>query len=337
MAVLPLASDRETGLAGAAAVFERLRARLRAALIGRDALIDRVLIALLADGHVLLEDRPGSGKTTLAKALGAALSGDGAVLPPFRRVQFTPDLLPSDVTGASVFDAATGSLRFQRGPVFAHVLLADELNRTSPKVQSALLEAMAEKQVTCDGVSHPLDALFCVIATQNPLDRIGTYPLPLPQLDRFLFRIRMLDLAREAELEVLASRAERSAGARDLPAPLARAELLGARAAIATGVRVAREIHECLVDGSRALRADERVLAGNSTRSLVLLIPALQVHALLAGRDFVSSEDVEALLPDALAHRLALAPGVESAEALIRDALEAPLERLARSTLRRVR
>jgi MoxR-like ATPase len=336
-AVPRLAADPQTRLAEAQAVFERLGAHLRAALVGRDALIERVAIALLADGHVLLEDRPGSGKTTLAKALGSALAAEDAPLPVFRRIQFTPDLLPSDVTGSLIFQPETASFRFQRGPVFAHVLLADELNRTSPKVQSALLEAMAEKQVTCDGVTHPLDALFCVIATQNPLDRVGTYPLPPSQLDRFLFRIPMSDLARDAELEVLASHAQSCPPRETRPPALSRAAVLDARAAIRSGVRVAREIHECLVDTSRALRADERIEAGNSTRSLVLLVPALQAHAVSRGRDFVSSEDVEALLPDALAHRILLAPGVSDARALIGDALTAPLERLARATLRRVR
>jgi MoxR-like ATPase len=317
-------------------VLERLRERLRAELIGRDELIELVLIALLADGHVLLEDRPGSGKTTLARALGAALAQEGTGLPTFRRIQFTPDLLPSDVTGASVFESATGRFRFERGPVFAHVLLADELNRTPPKVQAALLEAMAEKQVTCDGVTFALDALFCVIATQNALDSIGTYPLPLPQLDRFLFRIRMRELERQAELEVLASRAARPEPA-NLPPPVSRTELLGARAAIAGGVRLAAEIRECLVDASRALRADERVELGNSTRSLVQLLPALQTHALARGRDFVSSEDVEALWPHALGHRIVLAPGAGDERDVIAAALEAPLERLARSSLRRTR
>ena len=190
----------------ATAVASRLRQRLRAVICGRDETIDLVLVALLADGHVLLEDYPGSGKTTLAKTLGGSIAEAGAEdgLPVFRRIQFTPDLLPSDVTGVVVFDPERNLFEFRRGPVFAHVVLADEINRTSPKVQAALLEAMGEKQVTVDDRTHPLDELFFVIATQNPLDLAGTYPLPIAQLDRFLFKVRMGHISRDAELEVIA-------------------------------------------------------------------------------------------------------------------------------------
>jgi MoxR-like ATPase len=335
----PLEQATPEPLEAAALVLERLRARLRAQVIGRDDVIDLVLIALLADGHVLLEDFPGSGKTTLAKALGESIADQRGAEPiaPFRRIQFTPDLLPSDVTGVSVFDAHSSRFHFRRGPIFAHVVLADEINRTSPKVQAALLEAMGEKQVTVDNQTHPLDELFCVIATQNPLDVAGTYPLPAPQLDRFLFKIRMEPIDRAAELEVLDTYRERRDASREAAPRVDRADVLAARRAIDAGVRIAPEIKECLVDISGALRADERVARRNSTRSLVLLLPALQARALLCGRDFASGEDVEALLAPVLGHRVELAPGIDDLREVLDDAAREPLERLARSTLRRVR
>jgi MoxR-like ATPase len=315
---------------------ERLRARLQAQVKGRDDVIDLVLVALLADGHVLLEDFPGSGKTTLAKTLGSSIvhgSDDG--IADFRRIQFTPDLLPSDVTGVSVFDAATSQFHFRRGPIFATVVLADEINRTSPKVQSAMLEAMAEKQVTVDNRTYPLDDLFFVIATQNPLDVAGTYPLPLPQLDRFLFKIRMQHIERSAELEVLDTYRERRDIERtDLPR-VSRDEVLEARCAIDQQVAIGSEVKVCLVDLARALRADERVLQGNSTRSLERLLPALQAYAAMRGRDYVTSDDIEALAPRVLQHRVELAPGVSDFDEILRESLVAPLETLARSTLRK--
>lgn len=326
-----------TDIDGAFGVVQRLRDRLRLAVRGRDNEIELIIIALLADGHVLLEDYPGSGKTTLAKALGDCIIDDqphdGIVT--IRRIQFTPDLLPSDVTGTTIFDPNTNRFFFRPGPIFAHVVLADEINRTSPKVQSALLEAMAEKQTTVDNRTRLLDELFFVIATQNPLDLAGTFPLPSAQLDRFLFKIIMKHIDRESELDVLASIKTRRDGAgRDLPR-VTRTEIIDARGVVEDQVFVANEIREALVDMANATRAHEQVLQGVSTRALVLMIPALQARALTQQRSYVSAEDVEVLSHLVFGHRLELAPGGESVESVIQACSADAIERLARLTLQR--
>ncbi|MFT4749078.1 MAG: MoxR-like ATPase [Pseudohongiellaceae bacterium] len=324
----------------AAQTLERLSSAVKAQVLGRDDVIEMAIIALIADGHVLLEDFPGSGKTTLAKALGEAIvvgasaiqsSEDNDLIAPFRRIQFTPDLLPSDVTGAPVFDSNSNAFHFRRGPLFAHVVLADEINRTSPKVQSAMLEAMGEKQVTVDNVTYKLDDLFFVIATQNPLDLVGTYPLPTPQLDRFLFKLTMNHIDRDAELEVLNTLKQRKQGGNKIT--VSRDQVLEARKIIEDSVFVSDAVKTALVDTSRNLRNDERVLQGNSTRSIVLMLPALQVCAAMRGRSFVSAEDIELLLPKVLGHRIELAPGVSDMGKVLRDNLQEPMEHLARGTL----
>jgi MoxR-like ATPase len=317
-------------------VLQRLRERLRAAIRGRDAVIDLVLVALVADGHVLLEDYPGSGKTTLAKALGESIRDDAPAsqFASFRRIQFTPDLLPSDITGTSVFEVETGQFVFRQGPLFAHVVLADEINRTSPKVQAAMLEAMAEKQVTADNQTYPLDDLFFVIATQNPLDIAGTYPLPTPQLDRFLFKIAMRHIPREAELEVLEQYPTPSlAHAASLPG-VGRAEVLQVRQAVRQKVAIAPAVKEALVDLAGALRSDPRVLQGTSTRSLVLALPAMQARAVLQGRDYVSPEDLSELAPVLFEHRVECAPGIDDVAEVVREHTAPQVERLARASLR---
>ncbi|MDA0688388.1 MAG: AAA family ATPase [Proteobacteria bacterium] len=324
-------------LARAIDLLNKLKTVVCRQVLGRDDVIELAIIALMADGHVLLEDFPGSGKTTLAKALGEAIVSNDSEdsnpdILPFRRIQFTPDLLPSDVTGVPVFDSASNAFHFRHGPLFAHVVLADEINRTSPKVQAAMLEAMGEKQVTVDNVTYPLDELFFVIATQNPLDLVGTYPLPTPQLDRFLFKISMEHIDRQSELDVLDTYKQRRDRSLEL-GTVSRDEILQARAIIDREVTISPLIKETLVDISRSLREDDRVLQGNSTRSMVLMLPALQVAAALGGRDFVSAEDIELLLPRVLGHRIELAPGVTDMERVLADNMRDAMERLARSTL----
>lgn len=304
------------------------------AVRGREDVIELVLIAMLADGHVLLEDHPGSGKTTLAKALGSAIKADRSNSPisAFRRIQFTPDLLPSDVTGTTVFDAKTNEFRFHPGPIFGNILLGDEINRTSPKVQAALLEAMAEKQVTVDNQTYPLNQLFFVLATQNPLDLNGTYPLPVAQLDRFLFKVKMNHLSRESELLILSERGSRRKASQI--AQFSPTAIVAARNVIRDQVHIAPAVHECLVDISHAMRADQRVAQGVSTRCLVLAVDALKSRAALHGRDFVSPRDVKSLAIPLFSHRLQLKSGGLDADQVVNDCSLPVIEAAIRKSLK---
>ncbi|MFC3551229.1 AAA family ATPase [Lysobacter cavernae] len=281
---------------GLRATLDRAQAQVNALVLGKPHEVRLAFVALLSDGHLLIEDLPGLGKTTLAHALAATLGLE------FQRVQFTSDLLPADVVGVSVFDPQSRNFQFHPGPVFTQVLLADEINRAPPRTQSALLEAMAEHQVTVDGTSHPLPDPFFVIATQNPVDLAGTYPLPDSQLDRFLLRLALGYPGEAAERDLLAGADRRDLIAQTLPL-LGSEDVLAARRAV-TAVHAS----EALIGYVQALLARSRrhpgVRVGLSPRAGLALLRAARAYALLLGRNHVLPEDVQALFPAVAAHRL---------------------------------
>jgi MoxR-like ATPase len=276
-------------------------AELGRIIVGKGDVLRLILAGILANGHILIEDFPGLAKTLIARLIGQALDLQ------FKRIQFTPDLLPSDITGSSIYDPREAHFEFRRGPVFANLLLADEINRATPKTQSALLEVMQENQVTIEGTSYPLEPPFLVIATQNPIDLEGTYALPEAQLDRFLMRIAVGYPSREEEQEILRRRRARRSEAVEIAAIISRSDLLGLQQAIEE-VYVAEAVESYAVDLVRATRADGRVALGASPRGSLALMKLARAEAAMNGRDFVTPDDVKAMATPALAHRLILRP-----------------------------
>ncbi|WP_181443510.1 MoxR family ATPase [Porphyrobacter sp. YT40] len=303
---------------------DAIRAEIAKAIVGQEDMVDMLLTALLAEGHVLLEGPPGTAKTLLANAFATSLGLD------FGRIQFTPDLLPGDILGSNLFNFQTSQFTLTRGPIFCDLLLADEINRTPPKTQAALLEAMQERRVTLDGETYSLPASFMVVATQNPIENQGVYPLPEAQLDRFLFKLLVPYPAEEEEARIVATYGQRSGPQR--PADLgvvAVTDAAGITAASAAlgQVTVADDITRYVVRLIRATREHAELTVGASPRAAVLLAGAARARAALEGRSYVIPDDVKALAVPVLRHRLTLSPAAEiegrNMEALVADLVEA--------------
>jgi MoxR-like ATPase len=302
----PWPDRADPGAGGSLTALAAVRAEIARAVVGQDQVVTGLLIALVARGHVLLEGVPGVAKTLLARSLAASLNLSA------KRVQFTPDLMPGDVTGSLVYDARSAEFSFREGPVFTNILLADEINRTPPKTQAALLEAMEERQVSIEGTPRPLPDPFLVAATQNPVEYEGTYPLPEAQLDRFMLKLIVSVPERDAEIDLL-NRHAAGFDPRDLSAirPVAGLSDLAAARRAAALVRVSPEVTAYIVDLCRATRQSPSLRLGASPRGATALLATSRAWAWLSGRDYVIPDDVKALARPTLRHRIQLRPEAE--------------------------
>ncbi|WP_109400989.1 AAA family ATPase [Mycolicibacter sinensis] len=313
------------GLSGTAAITaERCTAvldEIEQAVVGKRAALTLILTAVLAGGHVLIEDLPGLGKTLIARSFAAALGLD------FTRVQFTPDLLPADLLGTTIYDMASGRFEFRRGPIFTNLVLADEINRTPPKTQAALLEAMAEGQVSIDGHTHRLPTPFIVLATDNPIEYEGTYPLPEAQLDRFAIRLRLGYLTEQNEAAMLRRRLDRGAASPTVRQVIDAQDVIAMRESVEQ-VSVHEDVLRYVVSLAYGTRHHPQVAVGASPRSELDLIQLARARALLLGRDYVIPEDVKALATSAVAHRITLRPEMWVRRVQGSDVVEELLRRL---------
>ena len=290
-------------------------------VVGKRDALALILTTVLAGGHVLIEDLPGLGKTLIARSFAAALGLE------FKRVQFTPDLLPADLLGATVYDMQSGHFEFRRGPIFTNLLLADEINRTPPKTQAALLEAMAESQVSIDGATHPLPAPFIVLATDNPIEYEGTYPLPEAQLDRFTIRLELRYLSEQEETSMLRRRIERGSAEPTVAQVVDAHELVAMRESVEQ-VSVHDDVLRYVVSLAGATRQHPQIAVGASPRAEIDLVQLARARALLLGRDFVVPEDVKSLAVPAIAHRITLRPEMWVRRVRGSDVVEELLRRL---------
>ncbi|HEY6574741.1 MAG TPA: MoxR family ATPase [Mycobacterium sp.] len=291
-------------------------------VVGRRQALTLILTAVLARGHVLIEDLPGLGKTLIARSFAAALGLD------FKRVQFTPDLLPADLLGSTIYDMQSGRFEFRHGPIFTNLLLADEINRTPPKTQAALLEAMAERQVSIDGVTHRLQAPFVVLATDNPIEYEGTYPLPEAQLDRFMIRLELRYLSDAEELSMLRRRIDRGSPEPEVHQIIDAHDLLAMRESVEQ-VTVHDDVLRYVVSLATASRQHPQIAVGASPRAELDIVQLARARALLLGRDYVIPEDVKALAVPAMAHRISLRPEMWVRQVRSSDVVEDLLRRVA--------